>query len=84
MKHGRRLIAKLLIACFLLTAGLAGTTFSSEAKTGMWKKDAKGYRYEYSRNVYARNKWEKIGKNYYYFGADGYMESSGYRYYHFF
>ena len=79
MKHGRRLIAKLLIACFLLTAGLAGTTFSSEAKTGMWKKDAKGYRYEYSRNVYARNKWEKIGKNYYYFGADGYMESSGYR-----
>ena len=79
MKNVRKMICKLLIACFLLTAGLAGTTFSSEAKSGMWKKDSKGYRYEYSKNKYAKRKWVKIGKNYYYFGATGYMESSCYR-----
>ena len=72
-------ICRLLILAFLLVAGVAGIGDPTEAKSGTWKKDKKGWWYSYSDGTYAKNQWVRSGGKWYYFGSDGYMETSAYR-----
>ena len=42
------------------------------AKSGTWKKDDKGWWYQYSDGTYPKSKFEKIDKEWYYFNSSGY------------
>lgn len=51
----------------------SGTTEVKKVnKTPQWKKNAKGWWYEYADGSYLTNKWLKIEGEWYYFGSDGY------------
>ncbi len=59
-----------IMVTFLFSAGLR-----SEAATGTWRKDSKGYWYSYSGGGYAKNAWVKWSGKWYYFGSTGYMQT---------
>ena len=40
-----------------------------------WKKDAKGWWYQNSDGSYPKNQWKKIGKEWYHFDTNGYMQT---------
>lgn len=51
----------------------SGTTEVKKVnKTPQWKKNDKGWWYEYEDGSYPTNKWLKIEGEWYYFGSDGY------------
>ena len=79
MRRMKKQICKLLVLCFLLTAAVAGSSFTSDAKSGTWKHNKKGWWYSYSDGTYAKNQWLKSGGKWYYFQADGYMETNAFR-----
>ena len=75
MKKIRKHICRLMVGCFLLTAGAFGTGFDADAKSGTWKKDSGGYYYSYLDGTYAKNEWVKTGSKWYYLNASGYMQT---------
>ena len=46
--------------------------YISTEKTGTWKKNAKGWWYEYSDGSYVKNNWLKIDSRWYWFDSNGY------------
>ena len=73
---GRKLqlfTAVLITGFFLLFFSFS--TLRAEAAAGVWKKDAKGYWYEYADGSYAKSKWIRDGKKYYYLNSAGYMQT---------
>ena len=74
MKNIKRIIA-LLCVLFICVSSVN----VSEAASGTWKCDATGWWYEYSNGGYPHSQWLQVGGSWYYFGANGYMESNGYR-----
>ena len=75
MKRMKKSICRCLVLCFLLTSFAFGTGFDSEAKSGKWRQDKKGWYYSYSDGTYAKNEWLKSGGKWYYFNAAGYMQT---------
>ena len=65
--------AVLITGFFLLFFSFS--TLRAEAAAGVWKKDAKGYWYEYADGSYAKSKWIRDGKKYYYLNSAGYMQT---------
>ena len=57
----------------MLLPQVMGSGDVSEAASGTWKHNAKGWWYAYSNGSYAVNAWERIGGKWYYFGSNGYM-----------
>lgn len=57
-----------------LEAGTTETKKTMPSTTGkdQWKKNDKGWWYEYADGSYPTNKWLKIDNEWYYFGNDGY------------
>ena len=47
--------------------------YDTDTKNGTWKKDGKGWWYEYSDGSYPASKWVKIDNIWYYFKSSGYM-----------
>ena len=43
--------------------------------TGVWRKNDKGWWYEYANGKYPKNKWEKIDGTWYHFDSKGYMQT---------
>ena len=74
---GKKVLISMALVAFLFLQGISGAVIN--AASGTWKSDSAGWWYSYSGGGYARNTWENIGGSWYYFGADGYMEYSGYR-----
>ena len=72
MKRGKKLCCATLILGMLLPQ-VMGSGAVSEAASGKWRHNAKGWWYSYSDGSYAKNTWEKIGGKWYYFNASGYM-----------
>ena len=48
----KQAVCKLMVAGFLLTAGVSGVSGSAEAASGNWKHNKNGYWYEYSDGTY--------------------------------
>lgn len=84
MKKGLRLVFITAVLVAIFTFSFNGLT--AEAKSGKWKKDAKGCWYSYSDGTFPKNGWAKIGKKWYYFDKKGYMQTGwikeGSRYYY--
>ena len=72
MKRGKKLCCATLILGMLMPQ-VMGSGAVSEAASGKWRHNAKGWWYSYSDGSYAKNTWEKIGGKWYYFDASGYM-----------
>ena len=63
-----------------------GKVKEEEQKTGTWKKDSKGWWYQYADKTYPKNQWAKIDGKWYHFDANGYMQTGWYKegnYYYF-
>ncbi|MBR0147408.1 MAG: hypothetical protein IJM25_12210 [Eubacterium sp.] len=75
MRSLRKRIGMLLVSCMLLTAGVAGSSSSADAKSGTWKHNKAGYWYEYADGSYAMNQWLQYDGKWYYFNAKGYMQT---------
>ena len=75
MQRLKKTICKLLVAGFLLTAGVSSVSGSAEAASGTWKHNKNGYWYEYSDGTYPKNQWLQIGKKWYHFDARGFMQT---------
>ena len=60
MKRGKKLCCATLILGMLLPQ-VMGSGAVSEAASGKWRHNAKGWWYSYSDGSYAKNTWEKIG-----------------------
>ena len=71
----KQAVCKLMVAGFLLTAGVSGVSGSAEAASGTWKHNKNGYWYEYSDGTYPKNQWLQIGKKWYHFDAKGFMQT---------
>ena len=54
------------------------STDTSES-TGTWKKDSKGWWYQYADGTYPKNAWAKINGKWYHFDASGYMQTGWYK-----
>lgn len=58
---------------------ITGQTFLGFIKnpyvTGGWKKDSKGWWYQYSDGTYPKNQWVTINNKTYHFDAQGYMQT---------
>ena len=63
---------KLLCAILILFIILPQVSMRSEAASGKWKKDAKGYYYVYSNGSHSKKGWKTISGKKYYFNAKGY------------
>ena len=63
---------KLLCAILILFIILPQVSMRSEAASGKWKKDSKGYYYVYSNGSHSKKGWKTIGGKKYYFNAKGY------------
>ena len=48
-------------------------------QTGVWRKNDKGWWYQFDDGTYAKNQWKKIDGKWYHFGADGYMQTGWYK-----
>ena len=59
----------LFTVCFLIIAVPVG----SEAASGTWKHNSRGWWYSYPGGRYAEKEWLYIQGKWYYFNADGYM-----------
>lgn len=46
---------------------------TAEAKAGYWRKDAKGWWYQFYNGKYPKNKWLRIDGDIYFFNKKGYM-----------
>ena len=64
-----------------ITKGLANTTaqitmiITAEKLNGQWKRNTKGWWYEYKGGAYPKSTWALIEGKYYYFDANGYMKT---------
>ena len=63
---------KLLCVILILFIILPQVSMRSEAASGKWKKDAKGYYYVYSNGSHSKKGWKTISGKKYYFNAKGY------------
>ena len=79
MRHIKKRICLLLTFSMLFTALFSGTVFAEPENNGTWKKNKKGWWYEYEDGTYITNDWLKDKGKWYYFLEDGYMEKEGYR-----
>ena len=52
---------------------LSGNGSWTYSQRGAWKCDSKGWWYDDTSGWKAKNQWQKINGNWYYFGADSYM-----------
>ena len=75
LRNKKRGICYILVLCIVAVMFLSGSDFKSEAKTGKWKKDRKGWYYSYSDGSYAKNQWLKVGGKWYHFDKKGYMQT---------
>lgn len=73
MKKRKKLITLALVVTMIMMQIFVGSGYSAEAASGKWKKDSKGYYYEYSKGNYAKNEWVKSSGKYYYLDGKGYM-----------
>ena len=73
MRRIKKFCCTTLILGLMLPQVIVGQGSTSEAATGTWKQDSKGWWYSYSDGSYAKNQWVKSGKSWYYFGNNGYM-----------
>ena len=71
----RRRISIILVLFIMISCLFIGTEYRSEAATGSWRKDSKGYWYSYSNGSYAKYEWVKWNGKWYFFGASGYMRT---------
>ncbi|MBQ3666103.1 MAG: fibronectin type III domain-containing protein [Lachnospiraceae bacterium] len=44
-----------------------------------WKRDSKGWWYQYADGSYPKNQWKKIREKWYHFDANGYMQTGWYK-----
>ena len=47
--------------------------YEKSGASGTWKKDSKGWWFEYTNGSYPVSNWEQISGNWYYFNSSGYM-----------
>ena len=73
MRRIKKFCCTTLILGLMLPQVIVGQGSTSEAATGTWKQDSKGWWYSYTDGSYAKNQWLFIGKSWYYFGKNGYM-----------
>ena len=78
MKKWKKIVSILLIFGLVLPLILSGNSFRSEAASGKWKKDSKGWYYVYGKKTRATNEWVKQNGKWYFLGNDGYM-ATGWR-----
>ena len=50
----------------------------TQPENGTWKKDARGWWYQFEDGTYAKDQWKQIEGKWYHFGADGYMQTGWY------
>ena len=74
MKKSMKKIVRMLLATMILAVCLISGS-PSEAMSGEWKKDRKGWYYSYSDGTYAKSCWKKLGGKWYHFDAKGYMQT---------
>ena len=63
---------KVLCALLILFFIIPQVSMRSEAASGKWKKDSKGYYYVYSNGSHPKKGWKTISGKKYYFNAKGY------------
>ena len=68
------------------TSVTEATEYPANNKSGQWKKNSKGWWYEYNNGEYPTSTWENIDDKWYHFNSSGYMQtgwvkSNGYWYY---
>ena len=73
MLKKKKLFCLLLVLFLISNVILSGTP--SEAASGKWKRDNKGWWYSYSDGTYAKSSWKNIGGKWYHFNAAGYMQT---------
>ena len=69
----KKLLCFGLALVFVLSLLVTGAKSVSEAASGSWGHDTKGYYYKYSDGTYAKNKWLSQNSRWYYFNQYGYM-----------
>ena len=74
MRRLKRWMYGVLTVLFLL-AGIYMGGQASEAASGKWKQDKKGYYYQYSDGSYVKNSWIQYQGKWYHFNARGYMQT---------
>ncbi len=74
MKKSMKKIVRMLLATMILAVCLISGS-PSEAMSGEWKKDRKGWYYSYSDGTYAKSCWKKLGGKWYHFDEKGYMQT---------
>ena len=72
MRKGTKSLCWALAFGMLLPAVACGAA-QTEAASGVWKQNSKGWWYAYSDGTYARSEWLKISGKWYYFNNAGYM-----------
>ncbi len=67
-------ICRWLILMVLLAVVVIGEGTMSEAATGKWRQNSKGWYYQYSDGTRAKSAWVKSGNKWYHFNKYGYMQ----------
>jgi hypothetical protein len=74
MENTRKIGCAILVLALILTLVFTDTSFPSEAASGNWKKDAKGYYYVYSNGSHFKKGWKTINGRKCYFNSKGVLK----------
>ena len=73
MKKIKKMLFILLSLAVVLPLFISKSTWESNAASGSWKHDNKGWWYALSSGSYVKSDWLKIDGGWYYFNSRGYM-----------
>ena len=75
MGRRKRRLFILLILGLLIAVCMTNSTFRSNAASGRWRHDSKGYWYQNANGTRPKSKWMKIGGKWYHFDKKGYRQT---------